>query len=161
MKEKSRIWITLLPVIAVMVVIFCFSAQPADVSSKTSDGIAEKLMETVIPNYEKMSAESKLNIRDFVTYAVRKLGHLFEFFALGFFTFLHVHNTGEKREKKTKILWSAAFCLSYGASDEIHQIFVPGRFPRVTDVLIDTAGAVAGILVMSLIISIIHRRKNG
>ena len=36
-----------------------------------------------------------------------------------------------------------AFILTvlYGASDEIHQLFVPGRHGRLADVLIDTGGA--------------------
>ena len=34
---------------------------------------------------------------------------------------------------------------AYGASDEIHQMFVPGRFPDVIDWLADTAGAIAGV----------------
>ena len=35
--------------------------------------------------------------------------------------------------------------LAYAATDEFHQTFVPGRTARVTDVLIDAAGAAAGI----------------
>lgn len=37
----------------------------------------------------------------------------------------------------------------YAATDEIHQTFVPGRSGRVTDVLIDAAGAAVGVLVMA------------
>ena len=33
----------------------------------------------------------------------------------------------------------------YASSDEIHQAFVPNRDARVLDVLIDSAGAVAGM----------------
>jgi len=36
----------------------------------------------------------------------------------------------------------------YGISDEIHQLFVPGRFGRVADVLFDTSGALAMILLL-------------
>jgi len=31
--------------------------------------------------------------------------------------------------------------VAYAASDELHQSFVPNRDPRVTDVMIDSAGA--------------------
>ena len=34
--------------------------------------------------------------------------------------------------------------LLYATSDEIHQIFTPGRTPAVTDVLLDTVGASVG-----------------
>jgi VanZ family protein len=37
----------------------------------------------------------------------------------------------------------------YAATDEIHQTFVPGRSGRLTDVLIDAAGAAVGVLFMA------------
>jgi VanZ family protein len=38
----------------------------------------------------------------------------------------------------------------YAASDEFHQLFVPGRSGEVKDVLIDSAGAVTGALLFYL-----------
>ncbi len=34
-----------------------------------------------------------------------------------------------------------ALAVAYGATDELHQAFVPGRHPRVMDVLVDGVGA--------------------
>lgn len=48
-------------------------------------------------------------------------------------------------------LFAAVFSCIYASSDEIHQLFVPGRAGQVRDVLIDTSGAVAGILLAILI----------
>lgn len=50
----------------------------------------------------------------------------------------------------------------YAASDEFHQLFVPGRSGRLTDVLIDSAGLLAGILVVCLIKQLrkCYRRKG-
>lgn len=42
-------------------------------------------------------------------------------------------------------------CALYAVTDEIHQIFVPGRRALVTDVLIDSAGSLVGIIVYSVI----------
>jgi VanZ family protein len=39
----------------------------------------------------------------------------------------------------------------YAASDEFHQMFVPERTARVTDVLIDTAGGAASLLALWLL----------
>ena len=33
---------------------------------------------------------------------------------------------------------------AYGASDEFHQSFVPGRYPSWTDIVFDTVGAILG-----------------
>ncbi len=43
----------------------------------------------------------------------------------------------------------------YAVTDEFHQAFTPGRTPRVTDWLIDCAGAAAGLLLAGL-----HRRRG-
>ena len=48
----------------------------------------------------------------------------------------------------------------YAATDEFHQLFVPGRSGEVRDVLVDTAGAVIGILFLSLLRFIIIRKKK-
>jgi VanZ family protein len=43
-------------------------------------------------------------------------------------------------------LWSAWPVLAaYGALDEWHQRFIPGRFPSVTDAIADAAGSAAGL----------------
>jgi VanZ family protein len=43
---------------------------------------------------------------------------------------------------------SILLCLAFGALDEVHQIFVASRHPRVSDVLLDLTGAalMAGML---------------
>lgn len=41
-----------------------------------------------------------------------------------------------------------ALTTLYGVSDEIHQLFVPGRHGRLADVFFDSAGALAMILLI-------------
>lgn len=45
-------------------------------------------------------------------------------------------------------IWVTAVFISilYGASDELHQMFVPGRFATVADWVSDVIGSVAGVL---------------
>ena len=38
-----------------------------------------------------------------------------------------------------------AICVVYGITDEIHQIFVPGRAFQVSDLAMDAAGSIIGI----------------
>ena len=47
-----------------------------------------------------------------------------------------------------RLIWVTAALISilYGASDEIHQYFVPGRFATVADWVSDVIGSIAGVL---------------
>ena len=42
--------------------------------------------------------------------------------------------------------WAWVVGTLYAASDEIHQLFVPGRSGQLRDVLLDSDGVAAGIL---------------
>jgi len=45
----------------------------------------------------------------------------------------------------------------YACSDEFHQTFVPGRAGQFKDVLIDTAGALIGLIVVTLIRMVVRK----
>lgn len=50
-------------------------------------------------------------------------------------------------------VWAAVLCASfYGISDEIHQIFVPGRTADPIDWLVDTCGAALGAFIAHAIL---------
>ncbi|MCR5748151.1 MAG: VanZ family protein, partial [Lachnospiraceae bacterium] len=50
-------------------------------------------------------------------------------------------------ESKKAIIISLAFCFLFACSDEIHQLFVPGRAFEFADIMIDTSGAVLAALI--------------
>jgi VanZ family protein len=48
--------------------------------------------------------------------------------------------------------WSFLILLIYAISDEIHQSFVPGRSPKITDVIIDLgSGSLGALLIWKLL----------
>lgn len=73
---------------------------------------------------------------------VYKLAHLIVFSILG------VLVAGGTRHLNTSraAWWGWVIVVLYAISDEIHQSFVPGRTPLVTDVAIDSLGGVLGII---------------
>ncbi len=77
---------------------------------------------------------------------VRKAAHIIEYLVLG--SFLLSGFFSETKPKRSVILTLCTGVL-YAASDEIHQIFIPGRTASPIDVGIDTLGILAGIIACS------------
>ncbi len=51
--------------------------------------------------------------------------------------------------------------ILYAISDEIHQLFVPGRSGKVTDVIIDSLGILTGIVFFLIVEKTVKQiRKN-
>jgi VanZ family protein len=48
-----------------------------------------------------------------------------------------------KTGRRPAVLLAAAIAAGYGILDEIHQMYVPGRFASITDALLNAAGAAA------------------
>ena len=59
--------------------------------------------------------------------------------------------------KAALVAWGCA--TLYAATDELHQLFVPGRAGLFTDVLIDATGAAIGLLVAGSIIALVKRPR--
>jgi VanZ family protein len=78
-------------------------------------------------------------------FLVKKGGH-----ALGYGLLALCYLRGLKGDSKVIYLrWIAiawALAVLYSASDEFHQSFVPGRYPSMTDVLIDSLGAAIAMI---------------
>ncbi len=53
-----------------------------------------------------------------------------------------------------------AATVAYGASDEIHQAFVPGRDPDVLDFAADAAGACLAAVGLALVLRLGGRRRG-
>lgn len=48
----------------------------------------------------------------------------------------------------------------YASSDEIHQCFIPGRGPLITDVILDSMGVLLGILLVMLIVKLYKKTSE-
>jgi len=78
-------------------------------------------------------------------FAVKKTAHFVEYFV---FTGLLIYSL----TRTTRLSWTRALlmaiiiCIVYAATDEFHQSFVPGREPRIRDVLIDISGGLVMVV---------------
>ena len=68
--------------------------------------------------------------------------------------------SGNLHKKKVVVCASWLLAIIYAATDELHQKFVAGRGPSIRDVMIDSMGALFGIMVFMLIILMIEKIKN-
>ena len=79
-------------------------------------------------------------------FLVHKTGHVIEYGILGILIYRAIKQ--EKINKKEAIIYAIIMAFFYGITDEFHQSFTPTRTPRLRDVIIDTIGASAGILIV-------------
>lgn len=126
--------ISLLLVILWMIFIFVMSSFDATSSSNQSNFIVDIIT-------------SIINIKDIglLSLIIRKLAHFIEYFILG----ILVINFITRYDKK--IIIAILLCIIYATSDEIHQIFVPGRSCQIIDIMIDSLGSIMGIYLCKLI----------
>ncbi len=133
-----------------MAVIFLFSAQPAVESSKVSGGVAYRIVSRADRIFGMdLQEEELLRYTERLDHPIRKAAHMSEYAVLGVAAFLFFAGRGWKGRKC--YIFSLVFSGLYAATDEIHQLFVPGRAGRCSDVVIDTLGAAAGLLALWLL----------
>ena len=144
-----RITVTVL-LIGWMILIFSLSAATAAESSATSGGIIEFLAKIFIADFDELSVSEQESIIESLQFIVRKTAHFALYGILGGLVFLSVVTyTSIPLYIRTAI--SGVICLLYAISDEIHQLFVPGRSGEVRDVCIDFAGSMLAILILLLL----------
>lgn len=122
-----------------MLVIFAFSAQAAEQSSRLSAGVTEVVVKTV----EKVAPKAEINVHS-LNHIIRKNAHFFLYMILGLLVMNAFRRCGNTVKKS--LVLSFLVCVLYAVSDEIHQLYVPGRGAQMTDVIIDSLGAVTGLL---------------
>ena len=142
-----RIFIIVL-LIADMAMIFSFSAQKASQSDKASGGMIERILKTVYKDFDSWDERAKHEKVQSYQHIVRKLAHLTEYASLGVLSCAFALTFGMKIKN---LLAAFGFCVLYSGSDEIHQLFVPGRSGQLTDILIDSGGALIGIVGFTLL----------
>ena len=126
-----KYWWRYLFVVAWMVVIFRFSTEAGDAWGGRSDIIVNWLQGIGVPGS-----------RETLGFLVRKGAHMTEYAVLALLSFyaLRAHI-----ERGGALLWSFGIAVLYAISDEIHQLFVPGRTGSPRDVIIDALGAAIGL----------------
>lgn len=141
-----------------MTVIFMFSAKNADDSTEQSSFVTNILMNIFSNVYRNSDLSDKMQIIESMSFAIRKAAHFSIYSVLGLLSFLSVYYL-TKFSNKTPFI-SLLICFIYACSDEIHQLFVPGRSGQLRDVFIDFSGALLMTLIILAVRKIYRKIKN-
>ncbi len=159
MKNKLVIrLIFLILSVAIMLFIFNMSNANATESSKISGDFIRKLAAMFYKDFDAFSPQDKVYFVSSLQNFIRKFAHFAVYFALGFC--INGFASTFSLPFLKKAAFSSLFCLLYAVSDEIHQLFIPGRSGQVSDVLLDFIGAVLGILLMFAVFSLFVKIRS-
>lgn len=78
---------------------------------------------------------------DFVSFSVRKIAHISEYFILTLFFYIGFYKNLKKVSRTNILLLSVFLSIIYSISDELHQTFIPNRVGSYKDVIIDSIGS--------------------
>lgn len=158
LRQNKKLFHSIL-VIIWMLVIFNFSSQNGTKSTKTSDVVTSMVVNvtTSVTNKDIPREEVKKKVEN-STFLVRKTAHFTEYLILGILV-LQLLSDYTKINKKM-LLVSLIICYLYAVSDEVHQIFIPGRTAKVLDTFIDGAGSLVGIVIYSIYQSKCRKMSN-
>ncbi len=122
-----------------MAVIFALSSQAAEQSNRLSTGVTEMIIEVV----ERAVPAAEFDLQT-VNHFIRKNAHFFAYLILGVLVMNALK--GSRCGGYKSFMMALGICVLYAVSDEVHQLFVPGRGAQVKDVLLDSTGAAVGIV---------------
>ncbi|HYE82842.1 MAG TPA: VanZ family protein [Clostridia bacterium] len=137
-KWKMNTVISWAAVLLWMLLIFNLSSQVAEQSDQLSRGLVKIVVEFIdklLPGYDFDM--------DMFNHIIRKYAHFFAYLMLGILVVNALRRSGFRGIKVCVL--AIGICVLYAVSDEVHQLFVPGRSGQARDVLIDSAGSAVGI----------------
>jgi len=140
MLSKKYIW-----AIAILWVAFIFtlSSQVAEQSKSLSTGITKLIIDVI----EYFNPDASISIAQ-LNHQIRKAAHFSAYLILGILISTALRKSGVRGFSCLAL--SLAICIFFAITDEIHQLYVPGRGGQVMDVLIDSAGAAVGIVLTKI-----------
>ena len=156
MKRRKRIFLVL--AIIWMLVISAFSSRTGDLSATDSGRIGRLIGQVLVPGFEDWSEEKQDQFAEKVDYPVRKTAHATEYAILGML--LVVAYTDKEKGRFVRLLIPWFIGTIYAATDEIHQLFVPGRSGQISDVCLDSIGVLIGVSLLWVITEIKWKKEK-
>lgn len=148
-----------LPTLLIFQMLFIFTM--SSFGHTSSDAQSNLFVDFIAQNFPHVrhGLENNLISLSTLIFLVRKTAHFTEYAILGSLFFINLRNTPKDLIKRPLVM-SILFSLLYACTDELHQIFVPGRSAQFRDILIDTLGASFGATITYLTIKFFAKIKT-
>lgn len=140
----------------------CFIFIMSSFGHNSSDAQSNLFVDFIAQNFPHVrhGLENNLISLSTLIFLVRKTAHFTEYAILGALFYLNLMQHSKPNQPYKKILLPIIFSFPYACTDEIHQIFVPGRSAQFRDVLIDTLGASFGCLLIHTLLILFIKLKS-
>lgn len=159
--QKIRQVLSHIFVVAWMLVIFRFSAQPGEESADLSGGISHLFIQIWNWVFHLGWNDAKmLEMTAIWDFPIRKLAHMTEFGILAVLFFIAIKYYAQINTMKKRYVCAWIAAVGYAASDEFHQLFVPGRSGNLFDVCVDAFGVSVALVMIYLLRRIYGRIRQ-
>lgn len=155
-KENAGKWSNIAGILAIvwMCIIFAFSAQTKEESSVVSEGFSYRMVSTTGLFFHLNIDEEQLReLANSIEHFVRKGAHMTEYAILAILLFGWLG--GWEMRQLCRTCTAMGLASLYACSDEFHQLFVAGRAGQISDVLVDSAGAVFGLALFLVLVKLV------
>ena len=150
----------ILPTLLIFQMRFIFAM--SSFGHNSSDAQSNLFVDFIAQNFPHVrhGLENNLISLSTLIFLVRKTAHFTEYAILGALFYLNLIQFPKLNSHIKKLLLPILFSYLYAITDELHQVFVPGRSAQFRDVLIDTLGASFGAIITYLIVKLFTKIKT-
>ncbi|SDB02206.1 MULTISPECIES: VanZ family protein [unclassified Butyrivibrio] len=142
--------LSFLPAIVMMCLIFNFSDQNADASSALSYKVGVEVLNVTNDVLDKGWTDAHISeLSTTYQYYIRKLAHFSEYMLLAITVAFPLYVYGLRGFPL--VIIAGAICVGYACLDEYHQSFIAGRSPQKKDIIIDSCGVLAGVIITRIV----------
>lgn len=140
-----------IPALFVAAAIFWFSSKPAVESTEMSDSVSRLILLIGTKfGFFRGNPAQYADLIELMSFPVRKTAHMTEYLVFYCTVRFGLRFTYRTSNVKRRLLAALAIVFLYACTDEFHQLFVPGRAGRFTDVLIDCFGCAVVTLICTI-----------
>lgn len=151
---KKELLLKYAMVISIMLLIYAFSSQPATESKALSDQFLT-VYHKIVEQLDCLPDDIRGELFSRPSHYIRKFAHLIIYALLGAVTLVALWQTSLRRGLCGLI--ALMVCTVYALTDEWHQYYVAGRGAQLSDVYLDSVGALIGILGIVILRHLIQR----